>query len=187
MSVHSLHAEVTAALGRLGLPETASAFHGLLCGALCVQPPERIDPLRLVEGQLPSASDAAAQATLTQLRDDTHAALADMESGFMPLLPVDDAALGHRTSALSEWCEGFLHGLAGRQKLDLKACSEEVQEVIKDFTEFTRAALQDSDDLETEEGAYAELVEYIRVGTQLVFMELRTRRVEAPAGQRTLH
>lgn len=181
------YAQVAAALGRLGLSESVSTYHGLLCGALCVQDPERIDPLNLIEGEMPTASDESALGTLTELRESAHASLSDMQTGFTPLLPEDEQALGARARALSEWCEGFLYGVAGRRKLDLKACSDEVREVIKDFTEFTRAALQDSDDLETEEGAYAELVEYIRVGAQLVFMELRARRLEATPGQRTLH
>lgn len=186
MSSHDVYADITAALARVGLSQSAAAYHGLLCGALCAQEPEQIDPLRLVEGELPASSDSAAVAALTDLRDAAHLSLADMQMRFAPLLPQDESALGLRTGALSEWCEGFLYGLAGRRNLDLKNCSEEVREVIKDFTEFTRAALRDSDDLETEEGAYTELVEYIRVGAQLIFMELRSRRVET-AGLHTLH
>lgn len=186
MNSNDTYADITAALGRLGLSQSAAAYHGLLCGALCVQEPEQVDPLRLVEGEVPVTSDKPAIAAVSSLRDAAHLSLADMQAGFTPLLPQDESALGLRTGALSEWCEGFLYGVAGRRKLDLKSCSEEVREVIKDFTEFTRAALQDSDDLETEEGAYTELVEYIRVGAQLVFMELRSRRLET-AGQHTLH
>lgn len=186
MSSNDTYADVTAALNRLGLSQSAAAYHGLLCGALCVQEPEQVDPLRLVEGEMPTTSDGDAIDTLTNLRDTAQLSLADIQTGFAPLLPQDESALGLRTSALSDWCEGFLYGLAGRRTLDLKSCSEEVREVIKDFTEFTRAALRDSDDLETEEGAYTELVEYIRVGAQLIFMELRSRRAET-AGLHTLH
>ncbi len=186
MNPNDRYADIVAALGRLGLSPSAATYHGLLCGALCVQEPEQVDPLRLIEGEQPSATDSNAVDTLNGLRDSTHQSLADMQTGFMPLLPQDESALGLRTVALSEWCEGFLYGLAGRRKLNLKSCSEEVREVIKDFTEFTRATLQDSDDLETEEGAYTELVEYIRVGAQLVFMELRPARIET-AGRHTLH
>lgn len=180
------YADIDDALERVGLDHSAFAYHGLLCGALCVQEAEQIDPLRLVEGELPEKSDHQAESALKALRDRAHRSLADMHHGFVPLLPPDAVALSIRARALSEWCEGFLYGLAGRRKLELRNCSEEVREIVKDFTEFTRAVLEDGDNLETEENAYAELVEYVRVGAQLVFMELRQQRLES-APSRTLH
>ena len=38
-------------------------------------------------------------------------ALGDGSMTFQPLLPSDDASIGDRTSALGEWCQGFLYGL----------------------------------------------------------------------------
>ena len=43
-----------------------------------------------------------------------------------------------------------------------------------------------SEDLEVEEDAYAELVEYIRVGAQLIYMELHPR-MNAVASSKTMH
>ena len=85
--------------------------------------------------------------------------------------------------ALSAWCEGFLYGISTGKALNLKQCSPELKEILKDFTDFTRAGMDEDSDVELEEGAYAELVEYIRVGAQLVYMELRREASTVPARQ----
>jgi uncharacterized protein YgfB (UPF0149 family) len=168
------YADLAATLARLGARDEAAAYHGALCGALCRQTPAALDPLALLEDGNVRA-DEPAQAALKTLRDETASALADPEGRFAPLLPADDAALAERARSLGAWCEGFLHGLASQVRLELSDCSEEVREIIADFAQFTRAALDAGDDPETEENAYAELVEYIRVGAQLVFLELHPR------------
>lgn len=176
---------LNALLARLGYGGDASAFHGSLCGALSRQRPEEVDPLALFDDE-DLAPDLAARADLQRLRDDTIASLTDLQSAFMPMLPSDEASLAERARALGGWCEGFLYGMAGRIKLDLRACSDEVREIVKDFSQFTRAALDPSVDDEVEEDAYAELVEYIRVGAQLVYMELHPRN-GATSDSPTIH
>jgi uncharacterized protein len=180
------YADLTGLLARLGYRDDASAYHGAVCGALCRQKPEEVDTVALLDEE-DAAPDAQAQAELRQLCDEASFALADMQTGFTPLLPADEVNLAERARALGAWCEGFLYGLAGRIKLDLRECSDEVREIVKDFTQFTRASLDAGDDLEVEEGAYAELVEYIRVGAQLVYMELHPRPLAASAPSKTLH
>lgn len=172
-------------LSRLGYGDDASAFHGSLCGALCRQRPEEVDPVALFD-DAELSPNAAAIKDLRQLRDETIATLTDLQSAFMPVLPGDDASLSDRARALGGWCEGFLYGLAGRIKLNLRDCSEEVREIVKDFTQFTRSSLDTGGDDEVEEEAYAELVEYIRVGAQLVYMELHPRN-GATSDSPTIH
>jgi uncharacterized protein YgfB (UPF0149 family) len=152
---------------------------------LCRQKPEDIDLMALLEEE-DVVVDEPGRAMLAKLRDAALAALTDLQIGFMPLLPDDDAPLETRAHALGAWCEGFLFGLAGRNKLEIRDCSEEVREILKDLTQFTRASLDSTGDIEVEEGAYAELVEYIRVGAQLVYMELHPRP-DAPGASPTLH
>ena len=45
-------------------------------------------------------------------------------------------------------------------------------EVVRDFDEITRVDVDGGDSEEQNESAYAELVEFVRVGVQLVFDEL---------------
>jgi uncharacterized protein len=150
-------------------------YHGALAGALCRARPAAVDPLALfaLHHDQPQARDRAA---LEALRDVLHQQLATSDGTFAPLLPDDEAPLKERAQALGEWCEGFLYGLAQGGVLDLKAASEDLREVVSDLTQFTRAAFDDGGDQEIEETAYAELVEYVRVGAQLVFIELSPRQ-----------
>ncbi len=176
---------LVALMARVGYDDEAAAFHGSLCGALCRQKPDEVDPVALLD-EPETSPDADDRQALLDLRDQTVGALTDLQSAFAPLLPDDDLSLADRATALGAWCEGFLYGIAGRIKLNLRDCSEEVREIVKDFTEFTRSSLDSGDDDEGEENAYAELVEYIRVGAQLVFMELHPRH-GAPGASPTIH
>lgn len=173
-------------LARIGAVEAAAEYHGALCGALCVKVPAEIDLLNLVETD-GSAADAPLRGELRKVCEQTLAALQDSEMAFAPLLPDDEVALVPRVRALASWCEGFLFGLASRPGLDLNRCSEEAQEIVRDFTAFTQAAVGEGDDPDIEETAYTELVEYVRVGAQLVFMELHPRPTLDPSSSRQLH
>jgi hypothetical protein len=166
--------ELADALSRLGFEQDAAEYHGALCGALCVREPAEIDPLKVLEGARNGDGGDAAQA-LTRLRGESADSFVDGELGFVPLLPDDDEELPRRVRALGAWCEGFLFGLTSGKPLSMKSCSPELKEIVHDFTEFTKAGVGDDEDEELEETAYAELVEYVRVGAQLVYMELRER------------
>jgi uncharacterized protein YgfB (UPF0149 family) len=186
MSSNLQHADLAALLARLGCPDDAASFHGALCGALCRLQPEEIAPEQLLDDpEVPL--NPGGRAELSQVLDETIDSLTDSEHGFMPLLPDDEAELSDRAQALSAWCEGFLFGLAGQMRLDLEGCSEEVREIVRDLSELTRAGLGDAEDLEVEESAYAELVEYVRVGAQLVYMELHPRAGGGDTASPTIH
>lgn len=169
------YAQLSETLARIGFADETAEYHGTLCGTLCVRQPEEIDLLSLLEPgeEAAPAADARTQGDLQQLCRQTLVALQDDGMGFTPLLPDDEVALMPRVQALADWCEGFLYGLASRPGLDLDACSEDAREIIRDFAQFTRASVGEGEELEIEETAYTELVEYIRVGAQLIYMELR--------------
>jgi hypothetical protein len=130
------------------------------------------------------AHDLPAGGLLVQLRRETHAALANPESPPDLLLPPDHLPLAQRAAAFGEWCQGFVYGLASGKALDFKCLSADVREIITDFTQFTSLDLEADDDEDGLEAAYADLVEYARVGVQLVFLELSPR--PAPASK-SLH
>jgi uncharacterized protein len=175
--------ELSEALSRIGMAEEASGYHGTLCGTR----PEEIDLLRLLDfDEQPPRPDALAEDALLRLREQSLSALEDSDMIFMPLLPDDGTELAPRVRALASWCEGFLFGLASRSRLDLKRCSEDAREILRDFTQFTQASAG-ADEGEMEENAYAELVEYVRVGAQLIFMELRHPPTPDPNESNAIH
>jgi hypothetical protein len=52
----------------------------------------------------------------------------------------------------------------------------EAAEVLRDMTEITHVDVDPEDDPETNEAAYAELVEFVRVGVQLLYEHLQPLR-----------
>ena len=68
-----------------------------------------------------------------------------------------------------------------------KRLNGDVGEIVRDFTEISRATGDDADADESNEQAYAELVEFIRVAAQVVFEELLPLRRQVYPAQQRLH
>ena len=164
----------------------AAEAHGTLAGCLCGASGYRFeDWLReiLPEGR----AERAARAVLQELFGATASALIQPDMEFELLLPADAESLALRTQALAEWCQGFLYGLGAGS---IPAASElpgEVGELVRDFIEITRAEVDEGQDAEANENAYAELVEFVRVGVQLLFEELADARAPAAPADAPLH
>ena len=58
---------------------------------------------------------------------------------------------------------------------------------MRDFIEISRAEVEDVAPDESNENAYAELVEFVRVGVQLLFEELAVARAPAAPTAAQLH
>lgn len=155
--------------------------HGMLAGSLCGAAAYRLeDWLReiLPEGRAAPPTSAA----LAELFGATTTALVQPDMEFDLLLPGDEQPIELRTTALAEWCGGFLYGLGAGTITDATGLPGDAGEVVRDFTEISRAAVDDTQDEESNEAAYAELVEFVRVGVQLLFEELAAlRRPSVPA------
>ena len=170
--------ELDDALRRCGSNWDAAQTHGLLTGRLAVAgTPAGPDwLLQVLEGTDESnALRFECQKKLDVLYQGTFWQLTERLSEFAPLLPDDDAAADARTNAMAHWCEGFLHGLVSSdhgQALKDRLAAEPLSDIIRDMLQITRATVDDDIDEETNEAAYTELVEYIRVAAQLAYEEL---------------
>ena len=167
-------------------------LHGGLCGALCAGGPTAAE--HWLDGFL-SDSDAAdaagTRAVGVELERSSWAALDAAELAFEPLLPSEDAPLDEQVQALALWCSGFLNGvgasapdLVGRNARPAAAAaiaSAEVAEILGDFTEMSRAGVDDEDVVDRDRAGFAlaELKEYVRVSVQIVFEQLADRREAA--------
>ena len=157
-------------LDRLGRAIAASECHGAVAGVACTPAKDDTGWTRTVLGEpAPTIEEVD---WLEELRVEVGEKLASTDMEFEPLLPDDDAPLADRTDSLARWCEGFLRGLAEGLSAD-RQLSGDVAEVIGDLTELTRAE-HEGEDTEEGENAWTELSEFVRVGVQLVFEELRT-------------
>jgi uncharacterized protein YgfB (UPF0149 family) len=153
----------------------AAEAHGTLAGALCAVVPYRLEDWLaeiLPEGIEHPVTDVALQS----LYDETVASLSGPGMEFEPLIPQDDSPLQERARALTAWCTGFLYGLGSNGAADPQRLPGELGEIVRDLTEITRAEVDADDGAEDNEAALAELVEFVRVGVQLVFDELEPAR-----------
>jgi uncharacterized protein YgfB (UPF0149 family) len=163
----------------------AAEAHGTLAGCLCGASGYRFeDWLREI---LPEGRAGSAASALRELYDGTVAALIQPDMQLQLLLPEDSEPLAERTEALAHWCQGFLYGLGAGRITDASELPGEVGEIVRDFTEITRAAVDSEAADESNENAYAELVEFVRVGVQLLFEELAVARCPAAPTAAPLH
>lgn len=184
------HDALDAALRRCGSSWDAAQTHGLLSGRLAIDGVDGgIDWLAQV---LAGTEGAARQRTeceamLKVLFESTYSQLSERMSEFEPLLPDDEDTTAARATALAHWCDGFLHGLVSAEHgaaLKERLAAEPLADIIKDMLQITRATTVADGHSESDEAAYAELVEYLRVAAQLTYEELADIR---PSGADAVH
>ncbi|MCJ7558001.1 MAG: UPF0149 family protein [Gammaproteobacteria bacterium] len=178
--------ELRDGLEQAGVELTAGELHGAISGLVCATPDNDLRRLWSVllsgpppEGALASlANDLAVQ---------TAHLLEERQMGFQPLLPEDDAAMTEKTQELARWCQSFLAGLGAAGSVNKDAMGEQVGEIVLDFSRISQAGFDEVDeDPEEAENAFAEVLEYVRVGVQLVYEELAAN-MDAPDPDITVH
>jgi uncharacterized protein YgfB (UPF0149 family) len=163
------------------LPEPAEA-HGTLAGALCSSSDYGL--LEWLHEILPDDSpeeDALQSSVLQNVYNTMVSTLAGNEADFTPLLPDDESPLSERADALSLWCQGFLYGLGSGPASDPTKVSTEAGEIIRDLTEITHVGVEGEEQNEENEVAFAEVVEFVRVGVQILFVEFAPARGQEAA------
>lgn len=191
------HDVLDEALRRCGSSWDAAQTHGLLTSRLAVVGAEGdLSWLQQVlEGTNPTdALRSECERLLKAVFESTHRQLSERLSEFAPLLPDDSDSAEARAAALGHWCEGYLHGLVSAdhgEGLREKLGQDPLADIIRDMLQITRAEVDEDDDEESNESAYTELVEYLRVAAQLAYEELAEFRHSGvpmhPEGSGTLH
>jgi hypothetical protein len=174
---------VERALAAGGSAVHAAEAHGCLCGALCARRIYR--PSEWLEEILADTGDESAltelSGALAELYEQSGTDLEGVELEFTPLLPDDQAPIEERVAALAEWCQGFMYGFGAAGTIPKSGLADDVREFLTDLAELSRVDASGADEAEAEEAAYAELVEYVRVGVQLVYDQLAGARAAQPS------
>jgi len=158
------------------LPEA----HGTLAGAFCASNAVALqDWLREV---FPEGIAGSAEGEMHAVFEWTRHVLGNGQMEFALLLPGDDRPIDERAAALGEWCQGFLYGLGSTPIPDVDSLSPEVGELVRDLTAITQLSVDETESDESNEEALEELIEFVRVGVQLLFDELAPFRQENTGG-----
>jgi uncharacterized protein YgfB (UPF0149 family) len=167
----------------LDYPDPAQA-HGMLCGMLCAAPNLDSRPwLAQLRSEI-VAENLLTRELLLELFAATVSQMQDEELVFSLLLPDDGTDLRDRANALGCWSQGFLSGLGMAGLTEDSFLSPEGHEFLIDVNKFAQLGFETDEADEEEETAYAEIVEYLRIGTLLIYQEARSAqsdRVDSPS------
>lgn len=158
-------------LAPLGTLNSPSELHGLLCGKLAGgeqlgEVEWLLDAVEFLD--FVSAPDERVRAALSALFHNTRVQLQG-ELGLQLILPDDDALLGERARALSEWCHGFLSGFGSVDHKGQRDIDEEGRELLEDLAEIVRIEI-DEDELVTHaESDFMEVTEYVRMAANSLY------------------
>lgn len=182
------HQQLMAVLSEHDFTATASELHGLLTGLIAggmfngssdylTHMADLFNNGLAVKGSLKTASETVVGEIFTQLQGD--------DMSFSLMLLDDDDPVNEQAEELVNWVQYFLVGFGLNQR-DLKNCSNEVREIIEDFTNITRMDTDLDDDNDTLADFY-EIIEFIRISAVLCHQELGKQVNQPSAASNTVH
>ena len=157
-----------------------SEYHGTISAYLCCDAFQE-DDLLPKEVSFDSSSVSVQiiefKHALYELISETINSFNDTEMRFYPFLPPDSEKLSIRAHSLSIWCQGFIDALGtfiSERRLTINQSDQTfIGEIIEDFSQISTLSKTAVESGNEEELAYFEVVEFVRVGTQLVYEELK--------------
>ena len=164
--------EFNAELVSLRAGVRASECHGFLCGQFCASNTVAAD---IWQDHLLAGIDDAVDldgcfAILLQLASQVSEEILAEDLSFTLLLPDDETTICERSSALAEWCIGFISGLGIGGLGEKSGLNDECDEFIKDMVSISRMDTTVGND-EDAEAALFEIIEYIRIGVIMLHQE----------------
>jgi len=109
--------------------------------------------------------------------------LFESNEGFDLVLPGDDESIDVRVEGIATWAKGYLLGLLYNNVFSIDQLPESGAEIARDMIEISEAAAG-ADSEKEEDWALAELHEYVKVGSQLIFEFIYSERtVEASTSE----
>lgn len=181
VALHSNYSQIQRLMSECRAVTEPAEAHGSLAGALCATDGYGVEDWLaeiLPEGTVP---EETAVLSLRDLYEATRAALTDTQMQFDLLIPDDDEPIELRAEALTLWCNGFVYGLGSGGAPDPERLPGDAGEIVRDLAQIMRAGVDEREGIEANELALAELVEFVRVGVQVVFEELGALRQPPPA------
>ena len=168
---------------KAGINIDMSGYHGKISAYLCCDSmkTETLLPEEINADESSLSSEAMKLKTvLLSLIIETLEKLNDSEMTFYPLLSPDTEPLIDKTLSLSSWCQGFIDGFGlviAQKNISIDQIEQDIiGEIIEDFSQISKLTSASVMNEDEEELAYMEVVEYVRVGTQLIFEEMKVAK-----------
>ncbi len=153
---------------------TPSGLQGGLCGRLSGGQGLEEQALMAFFAELSQISPsrlAPVKTLLQNIYKDTLAQV-DADQGLVELLlPDDDQPMAERIEALSQWCQSYLSGLGQSGLSGETKLATDVSEAMRDLAAIALVD-PDSEQEDDDETSYTELVEFVRVASTLIHVEL---------------
>lgn len=178
---------VSEALRRLALTMDGAELQGTFCGRVASgQGAEDSGWMRELIGERDEANLQAREDVMliAKLLGKVVQQLNDAELQFQLLLPQEEASLVQRTEALAAWCEGFLYGYGSAIGGKALKAGETEREFLQDLMEISRASFapqEGESEGDEDEMDFIQIVEHLRMGTQLLYEESNPLTATAPA------
>jgi len=153
-------------------PSSMAELQGALCGLLCMNSAANRNTwyTDLFEDYQPGEEE---KQNLLGLFDETIQSLNSLDFDFQLELPDDDAPLGSRLAAMSDWCQGLVFGLGVSGLTNETELPADCQEYLTDVLQIGQIDDVELQPRENDDNNYEELVEYLRMGLFLLYGELQ--------------
>ncbi len=176
------------ALAPLGVLNSPSELHGLLCGKLSggarlsevqwlLDAVEFLDFTQAPDPQIRDLLTEVYLVTRQQLRGDFALKL---------LLPDDDELISTRVTALSQWCHGFLTGFGSVDNSN-RQLDEDAQDMLRDLAAIVQIQIDDEEDDTSNESDYMEVTEYVRMIASNFYEDFAAAEDVAPPASNQIH
>ncbi len=176
------------ALAPLGVLNSPSELHGLLCGKLSggarlsevqwlLDAVEFLDFTQAPDPQIRDLLTEVYLVTRQQLRGDFALKL---------LLPDDDELISTRVTALSQWCHGFLTGFGSVENSN-RQLDEDAQDMLRDLAAIVQIQIDDEEDDTSNESDYMEVTEYVRMIASNFYEDFAAAEDVAPPASNQIH
>ena len=177
MNIILKYNKIQSSLSQLDCQISAAETHGIACGMLATNiATDKSSWLdELIEEDNINATEVT---TLEQLFEQSLQQLNDSNLNFSLLLPDDEVDLAKRLSAAKEWSQGLLYGTALAGLKELTKIPDDSREFLQDVAKIASSGDFDLEEGEEAEDSYAEIVEYLRVGTLLLSEELQPTKLD---------
>ena len=171
MSADLDHATLTNALQTLRLGVNASDLHGSLIGCLCAG--ARLTGENWLGALQLEVDDNAAthDDVLNRLFRGCCAQVDDSPAYITPLLPARTASLAVRTTALVEWCRGFLGGFGLGGASRRHPLSDDASEILRDLGVVASSHFEVGDEADDAQ-AFADVLDFVGTASAALCREV---------------